>query len=57
MPLDPDGRFHTHPLDLGASPAYRGLHTGLAVELVNSPQPGDEIAIPSIQLIPLPHRK
>ena len=48
--LKADGLFHAYHLDLTASPEYRGLITGLAIEPVNEPRPGAEIAIRSVVL-------
>jgi hypothetical protein len=52
LEINPDGEFHTSSLDLGSSPDYRGLITGLAIEPVAPPRPGDELAIKSIVLSP-----
>jgi len=45
-----NGVFQTHRLDLGASPEYRGLITGLALEPDLATRPGEQIAIRSIRL-------
>ena len=45
LELEPDGQFHSYRLDLASSPAYRGLITGLAIEPVAQPRPGEEMAI------------
>ncbi|HEY3320359.1 MAG TPA: hypothetical protein VGP72_07830 [Planctomycetota bacterium] len=54
LELKPDGEFHTYHLDLAASPEYRGMIIGLAIEPVEKPRPGEEIAIKSIVLAPKP---
>jgi len=48
--LNPDGKFHTYQLDLASSAEYRSLLTGVAIEPVAQPRPGDEMAIRSIVL-------
>ena len=48
--LKPDGAFHSYTIQLAASPEYRGLITGLAIDPVSAPRPGEEIAIRSIVL-------
>ena len=48
LTLKPDGRFHQYQLDLASAVEYRGLITGLAIELKEIPRPGDELAIKSI---------
>jgi len=45
-----DGEFHTYRLNLAESPAYRGLITGLALEPIAEPRPGDRVVIKSIAL-------
>jgi hypothetical protein len=50
LELKADGAYHTYHLDLSASPEYRGLIIGLAIEPVDKPRPGEEIAIKSIVL-------
>jgi len=50
LELNPDGKFHKYPVDLGASPEYKGLIIGLAIEPATQPQQGEEIAIKSIVL-------
>jgi hypothetical protein len=50
LELKPDGKFHAYHLDLGSLPEYRGLITGLAIEPVRQPSPGEEMAIRSIVL-------
>lgn len=52
LPLEliPDGQFHTYRLNLAASPEYRGLLIGLALEPVAQPRPGEQMAIRSIIL-------
>lgn len=52
LPLDlrTDGAFHTYRVDLASSPEYRGAIIGFAIEPVETPRPGDEIAIRSITL-------
>ena len=50
LELNPDGIFHTYHLDLASSPEYRGLVTGLAIEPVAEPRPGEEMAIKSMVL-------
>jgi hypothetical protein len=50
--LNPDGRFHAYHLNLSVSPEYRGLITGLAIEPVAQPRPGEEMAIRSMVLAP-----
>jgi len=54
LKLEPDGKFHTCHLDLGSSPEYRGLITGLAIEPANQPPPEAELSIHSIVLTPSP---
>jgi hypothetical protein len=54
LKLEPDGKFHTCHLDLGSSPEYRGLITGLAIEPANEPPPEAELSIHSIVLTPSP---
>jgi hypothetical protein len=46
--LKPDGKFHSYHLNLIASPEYRGLIIGLAIEPTGEPLQGDEMAIKSI---------
>jgi len=48
--LRPDGVYRTCRLDLAASPEYRGLVIGLAIEPASDSGPGDEIAIRSIRM-------
>ena len=48
--LNPDGKIHTYHLDPASSPEYQGLLTGVAIEPVVQPRPGEEIAIRSIVL-------
>lgn len=48
LELNPDGGFHPYRLELAASPEYRGLIIGLAIEPVAAPRPEEEIAIRSI---------
>lgn len=50
LELNPDGKFRTYELDLKQSPAYSGLITGLAVEPVSQPQPGETLMLRSIEL-------
>jgi hypothetical protein len=50
--LKPDGKFQTYHLNLGSSAEYRDLITGLAIEPVAQPHPGEEMAIKSIVLSP-----
>jgi hypothetical protein len=50
LELKTDGTFHAYHLDLASSPEYRGLIIGLAIEPVEKPRPGEEIAIKSILL-------
>ncbi len=50
LSLNPDGKFHSYHLDLAASPEYRGLIIGLAIEPAGDTFAGDEIAIKSIVL-------
>lgn len=52
LQLTADGQFHAYHLDLKSSPAYHGLLTGLAVEPVDQPRPGETVAIQSIELVP-----
>ena len=52
LKLNADGQFHAYTLDFAHSAAYRGLITGLAIEPVAQPQPGAEMAIQSIELVP-----
>lgn len=47
--LTADGKFHVYHLELAASPEYRDLITGLALEFESPPHPGEELAIKSIQ--------
>lgn len=51
LTLNPDGRFHRYTLDLAASTQYRNLITGLAIEMLSPPQPGEELAIRSLKLL------
>lgn len=48
LALNPDGKFHRYQLELASSPEYRDLITGLAMEPVPQPRPGEEMAIKSI---------
>jgi hypothetical protein len=48
--VDAGGKFHPYRLNLAASPEYRGLIIGLAIEPVGEPFEGDEMAIKSIAL-------
>ncbi len=48
LELNPDGKFQRYRLDLASSPEYRGLITGVAIDPVASPRPGEEIAFKSI---------
>jgi len=48
--LNLDGRFHSYHLDLASSPEYRDLIIGMAIEPVDHPRPGEEIAIKSVVL-------
>ncbi len=48
LELTPDGTLQTYRLKLASSAEYRGLITGLAIEPVALPRPGEEIAIKSI---------
>lgn len=50
--LAPGGTVQTRRLNLAASPEYRGLITGLAIEPVPPPQPGGQLTIRSIVLRP-----
>jgi hypothetical protein len=50
LELNPDGEFHKYHLDLASSLEYRDLISGLAVEPITQPRPGEEIAIRSIVL-------
>ena len=50
--LNPGGKYHTYHLALGRSPGYRGLITGLAIQPIAQPMPGDELIIRSIALVP-----
>jgi len=50
LELKADGTYRTYRLDLSSSPEYRGLIVGLAIEPVEKPRPGEEIAIRSIVL-------
>jgi hypothetical protein len=52
LELKPDGQFHPYHLDLKASAGYHGLITGLAIEPVAQPRPGETMAIRSIVLSP-----
>jgi hypothetical protein len=48
LDLNPDGKSHTYHLDLGSSSEYRNLITGLSIEPVAQPRPGEEMAVKSI---------
>jgi hypothetical protein len=48
LELESDGKFHTYQLDLGSSPEYRGLITGLAIEPTKETHSGEELSIKSI---------
>jgi hypothetical protein len=50
LDLTRDGKFHKYSLKLASSPEYRELITGLAIEIVTSPHPHEEMAIRSIVL-------
>jgi hypothetical protein len=52
LALTADGNFRRYHLDLSRSPEYRELITGLLLEPVSMPRPGDELAIRSIVLSP-----
>jgi hypothetical protein len=52
LTLNADGKFGAYKLDLSSSPEYRGLITGLAIEPVAQPKPGEEIVVKSIVLVP-----
>lgn len=54
LKLNADGEFHTYHLELRSSPGYRGLITGLAIEPVTQPTPGEEMALQSIVLAASP---
>jgi hypothetical protein len=49
--LIPDGEFHSYRLNLAELPEYRGLITGLALEPVSEPRPGEQILVKSIALV------
>jgi len=51
--INPDGKFHTYRLNLAASPEYRGLITGLAIEPAAESLPGEKMALKSIVLSPV----
>ncbi len=48
--LIPDGVLRRYYADLASSPEYRGLITGLAIEFLGQPRPGDSLGIRSIML-------
>ena len=50
LDLAADGKYHQYHLDLASSLEYRDLVTGLAIEPVTLPRPGEEVAIKSIVL-------
>jgi hypothetical protein len=50
LDLNPDGKYHTYHLNLAASPAYRDLIIGVAIEPGAEPRPGAEIALKSVVL-------
>jgi hypothetical protein len=50
LDLNPDGKFHAYHLNLSSSPEYRNLITGVAIEPIAQPRPGEEMAIKSIVL-------
>jgi hypothetical protein len=52
LTLNSDGQFHPYRLDLGSSPEYRHLITGLAIEPVAQPRPGAAMALKTIGLAP-----
>jgi hypothetical protein len=53
LELNPDGAFHAYHLELAASPEYRGLIVGLALDPVSKPRPGEELAVRSLVLSPV----
>jgi hypothetical protein len=54
--LVPDGKFRTYRVNLGNSPAYRGLITRMAIEPAEESLPTAELAIRSIELVPTRRR-
>ena len=48
LELNPDGQSHTYHLNLAISPEYRDLITGLALEPIAEPRPGETMALKSI---------
>jgi len=50
--LVPDGAFRTVRVDLSASPEYRGVIRQLVIDPVETPRPGESIAIKSVVLGP-----
>jgi len=50
LDLASDGKLRAYHLNLAASLEYRGLITGLAIEPVIQPRPGDEMVLKSIVL-------
>ena len=50
LDLTADGNFHRYHLNLASSAEYRDLLSGLAIEPVAQPRPGEELAIKSIIL-------
>jgi hypothetical protein len=52
LEMNPDGRYHTYRLNLAASPQYRDLIIGLALEPVVQPRPGEGLSIRSLVFTP-----
>ncbi|MBA3939041.1 MAG: hypothetical protein H0X38_16465 [Planctomycetes bacterium] len=50
LPLLADPAAHTYRIDLGASPEYRGLIAGLAVDPCGEPHPGSTLVLHSVAL-------
>ena len=48
--LNPSGKMHTYHIDLASSSEYRSLITGLAIQPISQPRPGEAITIKSIAL-------
>jgi hypothetical protein len=52
LELQSAGGFHNYHADLGSSPEYRGLITGLAIEPLTRAKAGEQLAVKSIVLSP-----
>lgn len=48
FPIQPDGQYRTYDVRLADSADYRGIITGLRIELCEKPRDGDQVSVQSI---------